>query len=124
MQPQHEVLKSLPSIDVHLQFPVKILQERLRRTDNRSVAQVLVQWSGGDATSATWEDKNLLRQSFPRAPARGQVGSEEGGNVSDHGTGTEQAGAREAKDSTRVPATRPTHDQQLPQWLAGPNWAR
>uniref|UniRef100_A0A8R7UFV3 Chromo domain-containing protein n=1 Tax=Triticum urartu TaxID=4572 RepID=A0A8R7UFV3_TRIUA len=72
----------LPSIDTRLQFPVKVLQERLRRSDNRYVAQVLVQWSGGDASSATWEDKDSLRQLFPRAPAWGQSGSQEGGNVS------------------------------------------
>ena len=42
VQPHHEVLNSLPSINAHLQFPVKVLQERIRRSDNRSVAQVLV----------------------------------------------------------------------------------
>ena len=111
VQPHQEVFKSLPSVDAHLQFPVKILQERLRRADDRSVAQVLVRWSGGDASSATWEDKDSLRQLFPRAPA---CRSEERGNVSDLGTGTEQAGAGEAKDSTRGLAARPTRDRQLP----------
>ena len=42
VQPNHEVLNSLPSINAHLQFPVKVLQERIRRSDNQSVAQVLV----------------------------------------------------------------------------------
>ena len=44
--------------------------------------------------------------------------------VSNQGTGTEQPGAREAKDSTRGPAAWPTRDRHLPRWLAGQNWAR
>ena len=121
VQPHQEVLRSLPSADAHLQFPVKILQERIRRADNRSVAQVLVQWSGGDVSSATWEDKDSLRQLFARAPAWGQAGPEEGGNVSDQGIGVVQPGRREGKELTHGPVARPTRDRTLPQWLAGPN---
>ena len=101
MQPQHEVLKSLPSVDAHLQFPVKILQERIRRSDLRSMAQVLLRWSGEDASSATWEEKDLLRQLFPRASAWGQAGSQEGANV----TADREGRTRPLEQNPTVPAS-------------------
>jgi hypothetical protein len=41
-----------------------------------------VKWSGWPNSMATWEDVTALKQRFPRAPAWGQAGSQEGGNVS------------------------------------------
>lgn len=82
IRPHQEVSASLPPDDVHLQVPVKVLQQRIHRSDHRSVAQVLIQWSGGDASMVTWEDKDSLRQLFLRAPAWGQAVSQEEGNVS------------------------------------------
>ena len=143
MHPQHEVFKSLPSFDAHLQFPVKILQERLRRADNRSVAQVLVQWSGGDTTLATWEDKDSLRQLFPRAPAWGQAGSQGEGDVSIAKTRTEplvqsrrvianqQTVADPATEDGAIefnqgdgPAQRPKRATNPPRWLDDYSLAR
>lgn len=44
--------------------------------------QVFVQWSDLPVSLATWEDFATLRQQFPFAPAWGQVGSLQEGNVS------------------------------------------
>jgi hypothetical protein len=65
-----------------LQVPVKILQKRVAKTSTAVRLQVLTQWSGRPPSMATWEDMEHLRQRFPRAPAWGQAGSEQGGNVS------------------------------------------
>uniref|UniRef100_A0A453C2C0 Tf2-1-like SH3-like domain-containing protein n=1 Tax=Aegilops tauschii subsp. strangulata TaxID=200361 RepID=A0A453C2C0_AEGTS len=112
VQPQYEVLDSLPCADAHLQVPIKILQEHIRRSDNRSVAQALIQWSGGDASTTTWEDKDSIRQLFPRALAWGQAGSEGEGDVSAHKDRASHPEARGDEDSTHGPAaSRPTRDR-------------
>ena len=46
-----------------------------------TVVRVLVQWSGSSEEEATWEDFEHLKQTFPRAPAWGQAGSQEEGNA-------------------------------------------
>ena len=43
---------------------------------------MLVQWSNLPPSLATWEDTEALRQRFPRAPAWGQAGLRQGGDVS------------------------------------------
>ena len=58
-----------------------ILQTRARQQGSRTVAQALVQWSDMAEDAATWEDMELLRLQFPRAPAWGQAGFQEAGNV-------------------------------------------
>jgi hypothetical protein len=39
---------------------------------------------------ATWENLEVLRQCFPAAPTWGQVGSQEGGNVSSPPSGSQE----------------------------------
>ena len=80
--PGTPVLSSFPT-DIELpRVPEEILQQRVVPTANGTVEQVLVRWSGWDRDMATWENAAHLRQSFPRAPAWGQAGSQAPGNVS------------------------------------------
>jgi hypothetical protein len=69
--PGQPVSPHLPVPDFEFQVPVQILHTRARVKGRRTVAQVLVQWSGSPASTATWEDHEALRQLFPHAPAWG-----------------------------------------------------
>lgn len=69
-----EVSSALPHATDALAFPVKVLSTRWRKKANTTVEQALVQWSTGDAASATWEDREELQGRFPVAPAWGQAG--------------------------------------------------
>jgi hypothetical protein len=65
-----------------LQVPERILQKRVATTGAEVRLQALIQWFGFPPSMATWEDVEVLRQRFPRAPAWGQAGSQQGGDVS------------------------------------------
>ena len=70
---------SLPDDSDALAFPQKVLSTRLRKKANQVVTQNLIQWSNGDAASATWEDREELQGRFPEAPAWGQAVAKGGG---------------------------------------------
>jgi hypothetical protein len=59
-------------------------QPRASKVDHgdAQVAQVPVQWSQLPPDLTPWEDCESLKQLFPAAPAWGQTGLKEGGNVS------------------------------------------
>jgi hypothetical protein len=61
--------------------PSQVLERRLVRKGNNAVTQVLVTWTGLPASSATWEDYNVIKLRFPEAPAWGQADSSVGGVV-------------------------------------------
>lgn len=63
-------------------IPEKILDRKMVKRGNATHVQILVQRSTLPATSATWEDYEALKKSFPGAPAWGQAGAEEEGPVS------------------------------------------
>jgi hypothetical protein len=78
------VFSELPvttDIEAAAAMPDKIIQRRLVKRGNSAIPYVLIQWIGLPATSATWEDYNVLRQRYPQAPAWGQAGSSAGGDV-------------------------------------------
>ncbi len=52
---------------------VQFLDRRLAKKGNSVIEQVLTQWTGSPAEDSTWEDKEELRQRFPRALAWGQA---------------------------------------------------
>lgn len=60
--PGQHVLPHLPDPDSTHQVPVKVLLQRVRRHGLRTVAQVLVQWSGSTEEMATWEDLGTLQR--------------------------------------------------------------
>ena len=75
------VSASLPSELTAFQVPVRFLQW-CWTTGDHPVHQALVKWSHMPASLSTWEAVEELRRQFPRAPAWGHAGSQEGGNVS------------------------------------------
>ena len=79
--PADHSVSSLPQALEGHQIPVKVLQRRVRTSDNSVVPQVLIQWSNLPRSLATWEDQEALQQRFPHAPAWGQAVSLRGGNV-------------------------------------------
>lgn len=64
-----QVSDELPAQTDTLQFPVKVLHRRIQTKDERTVSQVLVQWSSWPPALATWENEFVLREKFPTAPA-------------------------------------------------------
>lgn len=71
--PPHQVSSELPVLTDAFQIPMKILERRILDNGDRSIAQVLVQWSSWPPSMSTWEDKTMLKQRFPGAPAWGQA---------------------------------------------------
>ena len=56
LKPTYQVSQTLPSDVVELQYPVRVLQRRVKQVGHRAMVQVLVRWSDGDDQAATWED--------------------------------------------------------------------
>jgi hypothetical protein len=61
--------------------PEEILDRRLVKKGNAALLQVLVRWTNLPATSATWEDYDVVHHRFPAAQAWGQAGSPGGDTV-------------------------------------------
>jgi hypothetical protein len=80
--PNQQVQPNLPSSALAFQVPVQVLQRRVRQHGLRTVVEGLIQWSGATAEDATCEDLVFLKQQFPYAPAWGQAGFQDQGNVS------------------------------------------
>jgi hypothetical protein len=66
-----------------LQVLEEILARHVRRLGATNLIEVLVRWSGLTDSLATWENVQVLKRCFPNAPAWGQAGSEEEGDVMD-----------------------------------------
>jgi len=103
--PQQEVA-SLPAHLEGLQIPEKILQKHIVSNNLSPVTQGLIKWSGLDISLATWEDLEALQQCFPRAPAWGQAGSYQGGNVSTTVTADQDQVTGRVATAARVGPTR------------------
>ncbi|KAK1695372.1 hypothetical protein QYE76_012069 [Lolium multiflorum] len=107
--------------------PVRVLQQRARQVGRRTVAQVLVQWSGSSPAQATWEDQEALQQHFPLAPAWGQAGLQQRGNVSDPVTTDDQGEGgndTEAFESSPRDLGRPKRSKRPSSRYAGDNWTK
>lgn len=81
-----------------------------------------MQWSTGDAASATWEDKEELYSRFPAAPAWGQAGFQGGGDVRVPSTTTSHD--QELGDTELSTANRPKRQKKLNPRYAGGEWAK
>jgi hypothetical protein len=68
VSPKHQVLPALHVDDPTLQVSFHVLHHLVKQIGHKIIVQVLVQWSNSDASATTWEDLNLLKQKFPRAP--------------------------------------------------------
>jgi hypothetical protein len=116
--PADYTVSPLPPDLEGLQIPEKVLQRRIRTSDNTVVPQVLIQWSNLPRSLASWEDLDALKQRFPRAPAWGQASSLRGESVSNDG----EPGVPEEETSTTRP--RQSGRTKRPNVLiSGPEWA-
>ena len=103
---------------------MSILQTRARQQGSRTVAQALVQWSDMAEDAATWEDMELLRLQFPRAPAWGQAGFQEEGIVSRQSPlGSDSGDDPKARRSPAANQERAPRRKRVPGWLATDEWA-
>ncbi|WVZ52625.1 LOW QUALITY PROTEIN: hypothetical protein U9M48_003668 [Paspalum notatum var. saurae] len=81
----HRTLPTLTDLEARQAQPVAIIDRRLVKKGNAAITQVKVTWSGLPATSATWEDYQVLKARFPQAVAWGQAPSSVGGIVTTSG---------------------------------------
>ena len=89
------------------------------RRGSSSLVQVLLRWSDSSDELATWEDKEMLKQMFPRAPAWGQAASKKGGIDSDQASRS----ASDEREKLIQVTGRPRREPRLPARLVGPEWA-
>lgn len=76
------LVSHLPTNDLPVQIPIQVLRRRMIARGGEHIAQIKVRWSGMAPELATWEDATALQAKFPAAPAWGQAGFQERGNVS------------------------------------------
>jgi len=59
------LLSSVNSKGILTLEPIAVLQIRSHKLTNRLITQYLIQWQGGTADDATWEDFLVFQQQFP-----------------------------------------------------------
>lgn len=114
VSPSEQVSPTLPAELISHRVPEQVLQRRLVARGRKTVLQVLVQWSGMDATLATWEDYEAVKQLFPRSPAWRQAGSLGWGDVRDATTASPGGTGSGLRRSTRQRG--PNSSIRDPQW--------
>lgn len=114
----------LPTPDVRLQVSSRILDRRLVPRGDKLIAQVLIKWRCSPESMATWEDQELLKQTFSRAPAWGQAVFRPGKIVSSTGTTTAEIDEMLQEDPASERRSRPKRNKQVPTRVAGPEWAQ
>ncbi|CAO1939527.1 unnamed protein product [Urochloa humidicola] len=109
-----QVSPSLPPVNDPFQYPLKILARKWISKGPSSVQQALIQWSSWPPALATWEDLEALRQRFPLAPAWGQAGPEDRGDVSTSASPEDTSNGPRRTTRPRFPSSR----------LSGPEWGK
>jgi hypothetical protein len=79
--PVYADLPKIPDLTQRDLQPQCILQRRLVKKGGAAIVQVLVQWQGLPADSATWEDWTVMQARFPDSSAWGQASIPGGGDV-------------------------------------------
>lgn len=79
--PMYSTLPTVTDLEAIAVVPEQIMDRRLVKKGNHAVPQVLLTWTWLPASSATWEDYNVVKKRFPLAPAWGQVEPAAGGDV-------------------------------------------
>ena len=134
LRQNQQVISKFPPANHLFQFPVNVLQKRVRQNGLATVVQGLIQWCGTSPDMATWEDWEALKQQFPLALAWGQVGIQAEGIVNDQDPcysstvplPTTEPRTEEKLDQGKSQADvgRPRRTIKPPTWLAGHEWAR
>jgi hypothetical protein len=98
------VTTDLPNCDLPYQVSEAVLDTRMVQRGEAEVPQLLIKWSGLDATLATREDKEDIQQQFLKASAWIQADLQDRGSVSapTDGAKTLKKSFRERRPSTRV----------------------
>ncbi|KAK1669808.1 hypothetical protein QYE76_057967 [Lolium multiflorum] len=99
-------------------------QVLLRRTMTKSglpSSQARIKWTGLPASHATWEDEEKLHNRFPEAPAWGQAGTEEGGDVTVGDVGPPSAPSTDPRPKTTTTG-RPAHVVRPSTRYASKDW--
>jgi hypothetical protein len=79
--PMFTDLPTLPALDCVDTAPEAILDRRMKKKGNRTIVQVLLKWKNLPEETATWEDWDTLKASFPDVLSWGQASSSPGGSV-------------------------------------------
>lgn len=138
-----EWLKERDTMTKLLQHHLERVQQRMKnqadkgRTErsfeeggSSSIKEVLVRWTGMTDSLVTWENLQDLRQRFPKAPAWGQAGFQEMGNVTDLQASTPSRVRKEAEKLIQASGTpeerealrRSRRARKKAARLAGPEW--
>jgi len=102
---KYTISPELPDVDNSLQVLEAVLQRRLHPRQDGTVPQLLIKWSGLDASMATWEDAEAIQQQFPQAPTWGQAGAQWEGDVTAPNLGHPRA-AQPARRKVTGPVRR------------------
>jgi hypothetical protein len=133
LSPGMTVNPVFPSATDEFAIPVEVLSVRWRKKANRTVEQALIRWSVGDASSATWEDREELQARFPEAPAWGQAVAQGGRGVSDPDAVTMDQGSAtgdrcsvdvDTEEGTGAKSTRPHRSPRPNPRYSGPEWSK
>jgi hypothetical protein len=76
--PVYENLPATTDLEAVAAIPLTIVDRHLVKKVNTAIPQVKVTWSGLPPSASTWEDYNVLKQRFPKAPAWGQATTQGG----------------------------------------------
>lgn len=71
----------MPTLDCLDTEPESILDRRMMKKGNNAVSQVLIKWKNLPEETATWEDWDILKTSFPSILTWGQASVSPGGSV-------------------------------------------
>ena len=103
----------LPSIQNGTVVPEPLCVERARLA--RGVRQLLVQWRGEPAESATWEDLDVFREQYPTFQLEDELDFEEGRDVMYGQAYTRRRRARDVRRATnRSARTEDVHAGNRP----------
>jgi hypothetical protein len=72
------IMPHLDSVDTE---PEAILDRRMMKKGNQAIVQVMIKWKNLPEETATWEDWDVLKLSFPSVLTWGQASSSQGGSV-------------------------------------------
>lgn len=128
--PDRIISKVLPQEPPEHQSPECVLARQSHNLGGTHVKEGLIRWTCMPDTLATWENLQEMKQCFPLAPAWGQGGSQEEGDVTEPPKAPKKTSSKQmekaiedhctAEQREQVRRTRRT--RQLNARFSGPDW--